>query len=186
MGVTFTTIPSNYEEVLDDARHVVEVAKELGLGKALDVAANHPEAVVIGSDTIVLYDGAQLGKPRDEEHARQLLTKMAGQRNDVVTSIAVVCKDLGVEVVDAITSSVYFKPFNREALETYLQTGDWHDKAGGYGIQSGFAPLIDHIEGDYDSIIGLPTKRLAEMLHQLGIPAQPADVPSSLPQLQAS
>lgn len=181
MGLTFDVIPSNFDEQLDHSRHVEEVAVELALGKARTVAAEHPKAVVVGSDTIVLIDGKQLGKPEDEAEARRVLRQLAGKVNIVSTGLVVLCEDTGLLVTEVVSSKVYFKPYDREIHEAYLATGDWHDKAGSYGLQSGAAPLVDRIEGEYDAVLGLPTKTLAAILQPLGYQCQPVILSAPVP-----
>lgn len=183
MGVQFSIIPSDYCEQLDYARPVEEVAIELALGKARAVARQHPDALVIGSDTIVLADGKQLGKPRDEAEARRVLKELAGKVNIVATGLAVICESKGLEITEVVSSKVFFKEHDHGEHETYLASGDWHDKAGAYGLQSGAAPLIDHIEGDYDAILGLPTSVLAAILRPLGIDCRAATLKSSVRKL---
>lgn len=172
MGVEFKVIPSKYDEKLDESRDIEEVAQELALGKALDVAKDYPDALVVGSDTIVGIGGRQLEKPVDMEDARQMLTVMAGQKSTASTGLALVCLNENIQIVDVDTANVYFKSNSNEVeklREEYLASEDWKDKAGGYGIQSGAAPLIDRIEGDYDTIVGLPTQLLATRLQELGV-----------------
>lgn len=189
MGVTFSVYPSTFDEKLDENRSAEVVAMELALGKAADVAAKHQHAYVIGSDTIVAVNGRQMEKPKDIDDARSLLLALSGHQSTVSTGIAVINTSLGIEKVGVDTTKVYFKadsPEVTELREAYLQTGDWHDKAGGYGIQSGAAPLIDYIEGDYDTVVGLPTRVLAQILNELGIPAtrvtEEAPVPVKVPE----
>jgi septum formation protein len=181
MGLTFDIIPSKFEEHLDHARSTEEVAVELALGKANDVAKKYPEAIVIGSDTIVSVDGKQYGKPKDEQDARQTLILLAGRTNIVTTAVVVVCKAEDTEMRDVISSIIFFKPLNRTKLETYLAAGDWHDKAGSYGIQGGAAPLIERIEGEYDAVLGLPTRPLADMLRAMGVSCRPAQIEKLVP-----
>lgn len=179
MGVDFTVQPSNYDEKLDQNRPMPEVAMELALGKALDVAREHPEALVIGSDTIVGVDGKQLEKPVDVDEARQMLVSYMDKRSEVTTGLAIVCLDDGVQIVTSDTSYVYFKsdsPELEKLREAYLATENWRDKAGGYGFQLVRDTLIDRTEGSEDTIIGLPTKLLAEQLTSLGIPTHPVVV----------
>lgn len=169
MGLEFETEPSNLAEYLDHERRPSIVAQELAIGKASVVAKRHPGALIIASDSIVTLNGIQLGKPDTKEDAEHMLRSMAG-RSQIVTSSAVVLypsKDL--MLCGASETIVHFRPYNPVAVETYLAAGDYADKAGGYGIQSGAAPLIDHIEGDYDVIVGLPTRLLAAFLNQCGI-----------------
>lgn len=173
MGVKFTAVTSNFDEQLDDSRSPVEVAKELGLGKALAVAVNYPEAIVIGSDQVVAVGNHQLGKPKNAVEARDMYKVFAQQPHEVVTSIVVVCLEMDLQLIEVGRARVFFKPYDNEAVEAYLRTGDYLDKAGGYGIQGGASQLIDHFEGEFDTIVGLPTHVLAPMLKRLGISAQP-------------
>jgi len=172
MGVSFETMPSDFYEELDDNRTPEEVAMELGLGKAMVLAQQYPDAIVIGSDTIVTIDGRQLAKPDNLEHAREMIKVATKHPNKITSSLAVVCLAEDFESVQAENSYVYFKPYNAEAVAAYLATGDYADKAGGYGVQSGALPLIAKIVGNLDTIVGLPTHLLAPVLQKLGYNAK--------------
>ena len=176
MGVEFTVVPSNFDEQLDDNRSPEAVAIELAVGKASEVSEKFPEAIVIGSDTIVTINGRQLEKPRDTSEAYEMLELLSGTHNEVTTSLAVICKADGTLLTGADTTKVHFKPYNQQAVKAYVETGDTVDKAAAYGIQSGAAPLIDHIRGRYDTVVGLPTLLLSEYLAQLGVTAKPVDL----------
>jgi septum formation protein len=176
MGLEFEAIPSNFDEKLDDSRSPEVVAIELAVGKASQIAEQYPDCIVIGSDTIVTINGNQLEKPHDKAEAYQMLERLSGTHNEVTTSLAVICAADDVLLTAADTARVYFKPYNKEAVTTYVESGDTADKAGAYGIQSGAAPLIDHIEGYYDTVIGLPTRQLADLLAQVGIKAKPVNL----------
>ncbi|MFZ1483724.1 MAG: Maf family protein [Candidatus Saccharimonadales bacterium] len=176
MGVEFTVVPSNFDEQLDDSRSPEVVAIELAVGKASEVSEKFPEAIVIGSDTIVTINGHQLEKPRDTAEAYEMLELLSGTHNEVTTSLAVICKADGTLLTGADTTKVHFKPYNQQAVKAYVETGDTVDKAAAYGIQSGAAPLIDHIEGRYDTVVGLPTLLLSEYLAQLGVTAKTVDL----------
>lgn len=182
MGLKFETIPSNFDEKLDDSRSPEEVASELALGKARAVATQYPECLVIGSDTIVTINGRQLEKPRDSNDAYEMLKLLAGKHNEVSTGVAVVSVSDSIKLVGVDTTHVYFHPYDEEAVRQYVESGDPMDKAGAYGIQSGAAPLISHIEGHYDTVVGLPTKLLAELLMQVRITARFVELDSPVPQ----
>lgn len=171
MGLQFEAVPSNFDEQLDSSKLPVMVAQELAIGKANLVADQYPDALVIGSDTIVSVDGQQLAKPHDADEARQMLQSMSGRGSVVTTSVTVIHRAKGILLSGAEETLVVFRPYDVQAVDAYLATGDYADKAGGYGIQSGAASLIDHIEGDYDTIVGLPTRLLANFLNQCGIAA---------------
>jgi len=176
---TSTTV-ENFEEHLDDSRDPEVVAKELALGKALDVAQYNPDAYVIGADTIVTIHGKQLEKPTSPENAKELLRLLAGESNYVTTGMSVVCINDNVRLSVATTTTVVFAPFNEAVVDEYVATGDPMDKAGAYSVQRlygtlidhVYGTLIDHVEGDFDTIMGLNTTSLAAMLKQCGIDAQ--------------
>lgn len=171
MGIKFEAVPSNYEESLNENLPAEEVAKELALGKAKDVAASYPNAFIIGSDTVVAINSRQMEKPKDLDEAREMLTALAGRESTVCTGVAIISIERGIEIVDVDTTKVYFKSDSLEVTklrEEYLASGDWKDKAGGYGIQSGADKLIDRIDGAYDTVVGLPTTLLSTMLIRSG------------------
>ena len=176
MGVEFEAIPSDFDEYLDDARDTELVAKELALGKALDVAAKYPDAYVIGSDTIVTINGRQLGKPATASEAHEMLRDLAGGPNYVTTGVAIVCRNGSVRLTEAATAAVFFKDYDEAAVASYVATGDPLDKAGGYGIQHPLCKeLIEKIEGDTDIIVGFPTKVVGSLLEKCGIESASID-----------
>lgn len=170
MGVTFSQIPSNFEEYFDDDRPVFDVVKELGLGKALDVAKDHNRDIVIGSDLIIVFKGKQIGKPENEAEAKQLLRDFSNQTHELICSVAVVCLAENYQKVLTDTSYVTFDELPESLIDEYVATGTTYDKAGGYAIQHPLiAPYIKHFDGRLDTIIGLPTNLVAEMLQDFGI-----------------
>lgn len=175
MGLAFEAVPSDFYEELDDSRTPEEVAQELGLGKATVIAQKYPDAIVIGSDTIVTIDGRQLAKAETIDEARQMLRDESLHPNKVTSSLAVVCLEENFESVQSENSWVHFKPYDTPAVEAYLATGDYADKAGAWGIQSGAAPLVDYMSGNADTVVGLPTHLLAPILQKFGYDVQPVD-----------
>lgn len=140
---------------------------ELGRGKALSVAERFPDAIVIGGDTIVTVRGEQLGKPTDLEDARRMWRLNTSAPSKVTTSLAVICKAESYEKVVADSGYVHFKPYDEAKVEAYLATNDWRDKAGGYAIFN-VRDMIDHIDGDEHTIIGLPLHLLQKTLADFG------------------
>jgi septum formation protein len=188
LSVPYEVIPSEFEEILDSTRSPEEVSQELGYGKALWVAERNPGAWVIGSDTIVTVDGKQLGKADDEAHAREMLKMLAGESSTVTSSIILVRLTLAPDNSRVIkrhikseNAYIHFKPYNEEALEHYIATGDWQDKAGAVGIQSGGDVLVENVEGYYDTILGMPTHTLADLLKQIGVDASPVELTPPVP-----
>jgi septum formation protein len=171
MGLDFTAAPSNFEEYLDDSRAAEDIAQELALGKALEIASRFPDALVIGSDSVVTLHGRQLGKQPDAETARKLLREMSGQRIDVFCAIALVCKSTGLQKTAIGKAAIVYEKYTDEQIETFLATDEWQDKAGATAVQSESTPPVDHIQGDYDTILGISTSLLAKMLAEQGVEA---------------
>ncbi len=170
MGVTFTQIPSNFEEYFDDSRSVEEVVKELALGKALDVAKDNPDAVVIGSDLIVVLDGKQIGKPENLEEAKQFLRNISDKSHDLLCAVAVVCLNKNYQKIQFESSKVTIDKLSEEFIVGYAATGTTLDKAGGYAIQHPLMrPHIIEINGRLDNIVGMPTNLVKEMLADFDI-----------------
>jgi len=131
------------------------VAGENARRKALAV----PGELVLGADTDVALDGEILGKPRDAEHARALLERLAARTHLVVGGIALAERGELV-ATDVVVTRVSFRPADGALLDWYVATGEWRGRAGGYAIQGAGAVLVDSIEGDYLNVVGLPLARL--------------------------
>jgi len=166
MGLEFSVVASEFEEYLDENRPVEEIAVELGRGKALSVAERFPEAIVIGSDNIVSVGDRQLGKAANIEEARDMWRLVTTAPNKMTSSLVVMCRALDYEYSTYDTSWVFFKPYDENAVEAYLATGDYTDKAAAYAIQS-TRHMIDHIDGSEDTILGLPIHLLTPVLDDL-------------------
>lgn len=170
MGLTdFQIHPAMGEEVAPPGLTPPELVQALALHKAREVAQHHAQAgdLVIGADTIVVLDGQVLGKPRDEAHALEMLTTLAGRAHHVYTGVAVL-QD-GQELAQVEDTTVWFRDASPEELKRYIATGEPMDKAGAYGIQGRGGLLVSRIEGDYTNVVGLPIVRLATMLAGFGV-----------------
>ncbi|ATP41276.1 septum formation inhibitor Maf [Solibacillus sp. R5-41] len=163
LGVPFVVQTSNVEETSVQANTAQQYVKEVALLKTRDVAANHPGQLIIGADTIVIYEQQILHKPKSHEEAVHHLKKLASNRHQVMTAVAIIQPD-GTETTFIEETTVVFKDVSNALIEAYVQTGDPFDKAGGYGIQTSGALLVDRIEGDYNNVVGLPIATLVETL----------------------
>ncbi|WP_461214356.1 Maf family protein [Lacticaseibacillus sp. GG6-2] len=134
----------------------------LAQAKGRAVAALHPEATVIAADTMVAYQNRLLGKPKDRATAHAMLAMLAGQTHHVHTGVYV--RTPATEKLQVVTTAVTFWPLTAEQIETYLDCGEYNDKAGAYGIQGEGALLVKAIAGDYYNVVGLPISTLARML----------------------
>lgn len=129
-------------------------------------AARHGEDdIVVSADTVVYYDGEIIGKPRDADHARAILKRMAGKTHSVYTGVCIQKND--VEDVFCTKTDVKFFDVSEKLIDIYVASGEFADKAGGYGIQGKGALLVERIDGDYYSVMGLPIARVAHKIKKL-------------------
>ena len=149
-----------------------EIVKELALLKARDIAEQNAveDLVVIGADTVVAYQGAILGKPKSKEDAFAMIQSFQGDKHQVYTGVAVLSYDAeGNETVvnHAVKTDVYVNAMTDEEILKYIENDNVMDKAGSYGIQSGFAIHIEKIEGDYFNVVGLPISYIYNVLKDI-------------------
>ena len=142
-------------------------AERLAREKALAVHASNPDAVTIGSDTIVVVDNDVLGKPADRAQAATMLRRLSGRPHVVITAVAVCWGD--DVVVDAEEVGVTFRALTDREIERYIDTGEPMDKAGAYGIQGYGATIVERVDGDYFAVMGLPLNRLTQLVRRLGL-----------------
>ena len=174
IGVSFTVEVSDTDENVSGTDPAA-IVQELARRKALAVASHHAgEAVtVIGADTIVVYEGEILGKPKDPDDARRMLRELSGNAHQVYTGVCVIdmssdrnrenTKGLrpdNREISFAERTDVFVAPLTDAEIDAYIKTGEPFDKAGSYGIQGAFARHIEKIQGDYTNVVGLPVGRL--------------------------
>ncbi len=171
LGVPFEVIPPGFDEVIARHRPIKEEVLDFAVAKAASVAAAHPHSVVIGSDTMISIDGDKFGKPNGNDDARRMLRAFSGRRHCIYTSVAIVdgAGGPGLQVVEQV--SVVMRALGDEEIENYLARGESLDKAGAYSIQGEGRRLIEYIEGDYLSAVGMPLKPIARYLQERGVAA---------------
>lgn len=163
-GIVFQVIPSSVDESAVPLSDPAAYVKTLAQAKAVDVASRHPDAWVIGADTIVLIDGAILGKPGSKREAREMLRHLSGQTHQVYTGYAI-CRHVPARMItDAVKTDVLFKTLSETEIEWYIQTGEPFDKAGAYAIQGLGTFLVRSIHGSYTNVVGLPVCEVIEAL----------------------
>lgn len=174
-GVSFTIIPSTKEEITTKIlpENIVE---ELAFNKALDVAEKVNEAsVIIGADTMVAIGNQILGKPKDYESAKRMLSLLQGKEHQVYTGVGIIIKNNinGQATEKTISfsqvSQVRVSIMDERQIETYIATKEPFDKAGAYGIQGKFGVHIEEITGEYNNIVGLPIAKIYRTLLSEGI-----------------
>lgn len=142
-------------------------AARLAEAKAEAVAARHPGAFVLGADTVVALGRRILPKAEDEATARACLERLSGRRHKVYGGVAVIAPD-GRRGRRVVVTTVEMKRLSRRELEAYLAGGEWHGKAGGYGIQGAAAAFVPRINGSYPNVVGLPLAETVTLLEGLG------------------
>ncbi len=166
IGVKFEVRPGKGKEVITKTEPG-EIAEELSLQKAEEAAGMEEEGIFIGADTLVWLDGSPMGKPKSEDEAAAMLGALQGRDHEVYTGVTVLVKDRGEETKRHTfhrKTRVRVYPMTQEEILAYIRTGEPMDKAGAYGIQGAFAAWIDEIEGDYNTVVGLPVSALWQIL----------------------
>ncbi len=169
LGLPFHIIPPTCDELLSPNLSPCEQTRQLARDKAQSVADEHPQDIVIGSDTVIEIEGSLLGKPENMQEAETMLRDLRGQCHQVHTGVAVIQQAANVCIDFVETARVWIKPFDEPTLKTYLETEESLGKAGAYSIQGQGAKLIEKIDGDYPTIVGLPLWRTAKVLEEQGV-----------------
>ena len=156
LGLTFLIIPPTCDELLSPKVSPSQQTLQLALEKALSVANQHPQDLIIGSDTVIEIKGELLGKPENMQDAERMLRYLRGKYHQVHTGVALICQSKKVSINFVETAQVWITAFDEQGLKTYLDTEESLGKAGAYSIQGEGAKLIEKIEGDYPTIVGLP------------------------------
>ena len=168
VGIDHEVRPADIDESYLPGERPDAHAERLARGKAETIAAAAgPDAVTIGSDTIVVVDGDVLGKPRDREHAREMLRRLSGRSHVVMTGVAVSWRGETLSGVEQV--GVTFREISEAEIERYIDTGEPMDKAGAYGIQGFGATIVERVDGDYFAVMGLALNRLARLFRQAGL-----------------
>jgi septum formation protein len=168
-GISFRVAPADIPEEPLPGENAMEHAMRLAEGKARAAAGRERcGSYFIGADTIVVLDGAIMGKPVDDQDAFRMLSALSGRGHEVVTAYTVYNRESGVCVSRAVCTEVWFRALSDQEIVDYIKTGCPLDKAGSYAIQGGAAHMVREIKGSYTNVVGLPTCELVETLRQMG------------------
>jgi septum formation protein len=144
-----------------------EYAERLALAKARSVAEKLPDCLVIGADTVVDFGGQIIGKAAEAEEAERITRKLFGAPHKVITAVAIVRLNDGVEIVESDSTTVYPRRMSDEQIAEHIKSGSWRDKAGAYAIQEGGDEFIERIEGSLTNVCGLPMELLGRLLGRI-------------------
>lgn len=169
MGLEFEIAPSDYEEDMTLGLTPDKLVMELSNGKASDVARKFKDEIIIGADTIVVFEGKKLGKPKSKEDAFKMLKSFSGKWQEVYSGVTMIDCKTGKKVQDYEVSKVKFRKLNDDEIKRYIETGESMDKAGAYGIQGLSSIFIEKVEGCYQNILGFPVYNIYKNLKKLGV-----------------
>ena len=167
VGIPHEVRPADIDETYGAGELPYAHAERLAREKAAVVARAAPNAVVIGSDTIVVVDGDVLGKPRDEREAASMLMRLSGRTHTVMTAVAVMWRGVERSAVEEV--EVTFHALRSAEIDAYIATREPMDKAGAYGIQGFGATIVARVDGDYFAVMGLPLQRMVRLMADIGL-----------------
>lgn len=164
LGVKYSLWNGEADERVDREYTPSQLVKVLAKKKAsacYDDIKNK-DALIISADTVVALGNEILGKPRDDDHARQMLRSMSGTTHYVYSGVAAIYG--GKTVCACVRSKIKFRHISDSEIERYLLTGEHRDKAGSYGIQEKGGYFVESVSGDINNVVGLPVKKLRDMI----------------------
>ena len=169
-GLEFEVVaPDVTEDSPDEGERAEHYAMRMARRKASSVATKVGRGVVLGADTVVVVDGAILGKPVTRSEAVEMLRRLRGREHGVTTGMAVVDSAAGLVETAAVASTVHMRRYDDEEIEAYVASGEPFDKAGAYAVQDTHFRPADRVEGCYLNVVGLPLCRAAELLSRAGV-----------------
>lgn len=165
--IDFTVISKEIDEIKDDCFSPWTTVMALAYEKGIEVAKDNVDEVVLSADTLVELDGKLLGKPKNREDAKIMIKSLSGKIHNVYTGYAIFKLSKKIKYVSYEKSSVKFYDLSSDVIEKYLDTLEYKDKAGAYGIQGKGSLLVEKIEGDYFNIVGFPIGKINRDLMRL-------------------
>ncbi|ASD64958.1 Maf family protein [Bdellovibrio bacteriovorus] len=168
-GFSFDVVPVKVSEIpnknLNVNDQILDIARRKASAALPLLKSSRTDAfIVLCADTEVIFDGAPLGKPADRQDAYRILKLLSGKYHEVITAVCLVESSTGKEVSQTETTKIYFRELTDDEIWTYIDTGEPMDKAGAYGIQGQGGKFVDHFEGPFDNVVGLPVELVKNLL----------------------
>ncbi len=165
------------KETLEESKkeNPKDFVMEIALEKAMVVAEDNYEEWIVAADTVVVYNNKILGKPKNEEEAKEVLKSLSSHSHEVYTGVAIVNKQKNISLTFTELTKVYFKNISDQEINWYVETKEPLDKAGSYGIQGKGSILIEKIEGDFYNVMGFPISKFYEEMKKLGFKLKEID-----------
>ena len=163
-GLPFVIRVADIDETMDETVAPYDEVARVSREKAMAVERARGD-IVVAADTIVVCENRVLGKPKDEEEARAMLSLLSGRDHQVMTGMTVLKDDVCLSCTEV--TDIHFRPLTQKEIAAYVATGEPMDKAGAYGIQGGAALFAEKMVGDYYNVMGLPVCKLRILLEQI-------------------
>lgn len=168
VGFNFKVMVPEIEEVSKEEEPVKKIL-DISRKKAMSVGEKYTNEYVLSADTVVVVDDKILGKPKNVEEAREYLSLLSGREHEVITAYTFMSIEKNFFLSDYSVSKVKFYKLDEETINWYIETGEYKDKAGAYGIQGKGRVLVENINGDFFSIMGFPVASFVNKLKEIGI-----------------
>jgi septum formation protein len=167
LGYRFEIVIPDLDETPFPGENPAKHVLRLSLAKAQMIAKDHPNDLVIGADTIVVLDNTILGKPASPIEAISMLKFLSGKSHKVYTGLSMVIREEKIFISKYDATTVVFNNLDEKAIQEYVASGEPLDKAGAYGIQGMGSFLVNHYEGEFDTVIGFPTELFKKMYEEV-------------------
>ena len=168
VGFNFKVVVPEIEEVSKEEEPVKKIL-DISRKKAMSVGEKYTNEYVLSADTVVVVDNKILGKPKNVEEAREYLSLLSGREHEVITAYTFMSIEKNIFLSDYSVSKVKFYKLDEETINWYIETGEYKDKAGAYGIQGKGRVLVENINGDFFSIMGFALASFVNKLKEIGV-----------------
>ncbi len=169
LGISFSIIPPDIDERKRRSETIRDYVLRIAHDKAKKVGTHFPDKWVIGADTIVVYKGKVLGKPKNEKEAMDMLMTLQGKWHKVLTGYCILHMAKQACYQDVVETKVFIKDLTRDEIKRYINTSEPFDKAGSYAVQGKGGYMVKEIKGSYSNVVGLPICEITQILMSLGI-----------------
>ena len=159
IGLDFDTAPSKLDEKIKIDLRGKSFAEYWSKEKAKLISSQYPNRLVIGADTIVIFNNQILGKPKDKKDSKNMLKMLSGNMHQVITGVTFICKNKKISKTFSESTKVFVRKIPSDQIDFYINNYNTSDKAGSYGIQEWFSIWIEKIDGCYYNVMGLPISK---------------------------
>ena len=167
IGVSFKVDSSNIHEEINQKIKQNEIPINLSKAKAEKISHKYPDKIIIGADTVVVFNKKIFGKPKDKNESKKMLKALSGNCHEVITGVTIMNEKFGVIKTFSETTKVFVQKIPTKQIEFYVNNYNTLDKAGSYGIQEWFSVWIKKIHGCYYNVMGLPVSKLYRHLMEI-------------------